>query len=158
MSEAGGGFSVALADAEPEVRRTARAVLEGLGGVVIEVSNGETLEAIVTDFCVDLVVTGVPLAAATGVEVLRRCRRRGDRTPFVLMSPNVDEHLWCAIDLPLVTLVAAPAREDALVTALRSVRQRQREGRAPAPEAAQALSSEASAAASAAASGDDGRA
>jgi DNA-binding response OmpR family regulator len=110
-----------LAHGDDRVRDSARAILEGMGADVLELGGGAPLSALIDEREVDVVIAGDELG---GVDALYACRRRGGTTPFVILSRAIDEVLWCAIELRLVSLVSTPFVPDTLVAAVRAVRGR----------------------------------
>jgi DNA-binding NarL/FixJ family response regulator len=114
-------FRAALAHGDERVRDSARAVLQRMGAEVVEPAGVEPLAVLVDGVGVDVVVAADD-APIGGVDVLRACRRRGGTTPFVILSRAIDELLWCAIELRLVSLVSTPFQPDTLVAALRGFR------------------------------------
>jgi DNA-binding response OmpR family regulator len=112
-------FRAALAHRDDHVRGSAREVLDRMGADVIDVSNGAPLAALIAEHRVDVAIAGDELG---GVDVLRDCRRRGGTTPFVILSRAIDDVLWCAIHLKLVSLVSTPFVPDTLIAAIRAVR------------------------------------
>jgi DNA-binding response OmpR family regulator len=121
-------WRAALAHGDQRVRDSARAVLEAMGAEVLELAGGVPLSSAIDERGVDVVIAGDELG---GVDALYACRRRGGTTPFVILSRAIDDVLWCAIELRLVSLVSTPFVPDTLVAAVRAVR-----GRMGAPAAA----------------------
>lgn len=112
-------FRAALALGDEHVH-AARAVLEGMGAEIVELHGGALGALLGGDGAdLDLVIASDEHG---GVDALRDCRRRGGTIPFVILAPAIDELLWCAIELRLVSLVSTPCAPETLVAAVRSVR------------------------------------
>ena len=111
-------FRAALALGD-EHAHGARAVLEGMGAEIVELHAGARLGALLGGAGVDLVIASDEHG---GVDALRDCRRRGGTIPFVILARAIDDLLWCAIELRLVSLVSTPCSPETLVAAVRSVR------------------------------------
>jgi CheY-like chemotaxis protein len=112
-------FRVALADDDPQVRQSARRVLEELGADVEEAPDGTGLRALVAQpGRVDLVVTDVAMPGATGLAVLAELRARGDQTPAVVVTGDIDIATSPALELGHVVTVAKPFTSAALKRAI----------------------------------------
>ena len=75
-----------VVDDDPTIRRGLRRVL-GLSGFAVEaVDEGEAALALLGDGGVDAVVLDVSMPGMSGVDVVRRLRRRGDEVPVLMLS------------------------------------------------------------------------
>jgi DNA-binding NarL/FixJ family response regulator len=94
MSEAQ-GLRLALADDQALVRKGLRALLEGLGGLVvaIEAEDGAALLAALQQTRVDVIVSDIRMPRHSGIEVVRSLRARGDYTPAILLTTFDDPGL-----------------------------------------------------------------
>jgi CheY-like chemotaxis protein len=112
-------FRVALADDDPQVRQSARRILEELGADVEEAIDGAGLRDLVAQpGRVDLVVTDVAMPGATGLAVLAELRARGDTTPAVVVTGDIDTATSPALELGHVVAVAKPFTSAALKRAI----------------------------------------
>jgi len=89
-------------------------LLVAMGAAVIEVGNGDELFSVLEREQVDVVVTDVRMSGTSGLDVLRRRRASGDRTPFVLMSGSVAGLDQRVSGCDAVVLLEKPFTEDAL--------------------------------------------
>ncbi len=87
-----GTISVAIVDDHPVVRAGIRAVLGGAPdlSVVAEGASGADALRLVADLRPDVLVLDVNLPDMDGLEVTRRLRGRGDRTPIVILTVHND--------------------------------------------------------------------
>jgi two-component system response regulator PrrA len=75
-----------VVDDDPAIRRGLRRAL-GLSGFAVEaVDDGEAALALLADGGVDAVVLDVSMPGLSGVDVVRRLRRRGDEVPVLMLS------------------------------------------------------------------------
>jgi DNA-binding NarL/FixJ family response regulator len=85
---------IALADDQALVRAGLRALLERLGIVVaLEADDGDALLAALATQAVDVVLSDIRMPGVDGIELLRRLRARGDRTPVLLLTTFDDSDL-----------------------------------------------------------------
>jgi CheY-like chemotaxis protein len=105
---------VAVAEDYLPLRLCVCEILLAIGATLVEVTDAHELWSALETQCFDLVVTDVRMRGTSGVDVLRRLRAAGDRTPFVVMSGAL-----CAIArdvgaLDAVVLLEKPFNEDGL--------------------------------------------
>jgi CheY-like chemotaxis protein len=105
---------VAVAEDYLPLRLCVCEILLAIGATLVEVTDAHELWSALERQCFDLVVTDVRMRGTSGVDVLRRLRAAGDRTPFVVMSGAL-----CAIArdvgaLDAVVLLEKPFNEDGL--------------------------------------------
>ena len=75
-----------VVDDDPAIRRGLRRAL-GLSGFAVEaVDEGEAALGLLADGGVDAVVLDVSMPGMSGVDVVRRLRRRGDEVPVLMLS------------------------------------------------------------------------
>jgi two-component system response regulator PrrA len=75
-----------VVDDDPAIRRGLRRAL-GLSGFAVEaVDDGEAALALLADGGVDAVVLDVSMPGMSGVDVVRRLRRRGEEVPVLMLS------------------------------------------------------------------------
>ncbi|HEU5332304.1 MAG TPA: response regulator transcription factor [Actinocrinis sp.] len=75
-----------VVDDDPAIRRGLRRAL-GLSGFAVEaVEDGEAALGVLADGGVDAVVLDVSMPGMSGVDVVRRLRRRGDEVPVLMLS------------------------------------------------------------------------
>lgn len=75
-----------VVDDDPAIRRGLRRAL-GLSGFAVEaVDDGEAALGLLADGGVDAVVLDVSMPGMSGVDVVRRLRRRGDEVPVLMLS------------------------------------------------------------------------
>jgi DNA-binding NarL/FixJ family response regulator len=86
---------IALADDQALVRHGLHALLEGLGRikVIVDAEDGEQLFAALQHQQVDVILADIRMPKCSGVEVVRRLRARGDRTPAILLTTFDDPAL-----------------------------------------------------------------
>ncbi len=84
----GMGWTIAIADPSPVMRRWLQMVVAPLGGTVIEASDGVELLDIVGEYGpLDVVVANRVLPILSGEQVLTMMRTAGDETPYILIAP-----------------------------------------------------------------------
>ncbi|HTJ47316.1 MAG TPA: response regulator [Kofleriaceae bacterium] len=112
------GPCVALAEDDPEFRIILSEILLVRGYDVKEAADGIELWRWIERGGVDLVITDLLMPRRRGDEVLRHCRARGDTTPFIVMTTQID---WARrlAGLPAVQIVAKPFTLDVMLTAIR---------------------------------------
>ena len=93
-------------------------LLSTMGVTVIECGDGNELWQRLEEQRVDLVITDIRMGGASGVDVLRRRRASGDRTPFVLMSGAMAGVGEKVAGCEPVVLLEKPFTEDTLRAAL----------------------------------------
>lgn len=93
----GAALRVALADDQALVLSGLRALLRDLGiEIGVEASDGGALLAQLEHTRVDVVVSDIRMPVATGIDVVRTMRARGDRTPVLLLTTFDDSALLLA--------------------------------------------------------------
>ncbi len=90
----GASIRVALADDQALVRAGLRALLQGLGIVVVfEADDGQALLDGLATQPVDVVLSDIRMPGVDGIEALRLLRARGDATPLLLLTTFDDSDL-----------------------------------------------------------------
>jgi len=90
----GAAIRVALADDQALVRAGLRALLQGLGIVVVfEADDGQALLDRLLEQTVDVVLSDIRMPGIDGIEALRLLRERGDTTPLLLLTTFDDSDL-----------------------------------------------------------------
>ncbi|MBD9370758.1 response regulator transcription factor [Xanthomonas sp. XNM01] len=90
----GVAIRVALADDQALVRAGLRALLQGLGIVVVfEADDGQALLDRLLEQPVDVVLSDIRMPGIDGIEALRLLRERGDATPLLLLTTFDDSDL-----------------------------------------------------------------
>jgi DNA-binding NarL/FixJ family response regulator len=88
---------VALADDQALVLSGLRALLRDLGiEIAVEAADGGALLAQLETTRVDVVVSDIRMPVASGIDVVRALRARGDRTPVLLLTTFDDSALLLA--------------------------------------------------------------
>lgn len=88
---------IALADDQALVLSGLRALLRDLGvDIAIEATDGNDLLAQLEATRVDVVVSDIRMPVATGIDVVKGLRMRGDRTPVLLLTTFDDSELLLA--------------------------------------------------------------
>lgn len=77
---------ILIVDDEPGIADALAMVLTEEGHTVLTARHGAEAVAMLTRGSVDLIVTDVMMPEIDGLTLVRHLRRRGDRTPVVLMS------------------------------------------------------------------------
>jgi two-component system response regulator AtoC len=77
---------ILVVDDEPSIASALAIVLIDEGHTVHTAQNGAEAVALLTRRPVDLIVSDVMMPMIDGLTLVRHLRRRGDRTPVVLMS------------------------------------------------------------------------
>ena len=100
---------VAIADDEASVRTVVKRVLRAFGAEVAEAADGAGLRALVGDgHRFDLVITDLRMPRWTGASVLHEMRARGDTTPAILLTGDVDAAQAVAAHLAPITVLPKP--------------------------------------------------
>jgi DNA-binding NarL/FixJ family response regulator len=88
---------VALADDQDLVREGLHALLEGLGAkvVLLATDGAEVLERIEATPA-DVILSDIRMPGIDGISMVRELRRRGDRTPVVMLTSFEDSDLLLA--------------------------------------------------------------
>jgi len=88
---------VALAEDQDLVREALRALLERLGfeAVLLAADGAELLERI-GETSADVIVSDIRMPGLDGISMVRELRRRGDRTPVVMLTTFEDSDLLLA--------------------------------------------------------------
>ena len=86
---------VALADDQALVRKGLTALLGGLGGleVAFEAEDGGRMLELLPGTPVDVVLSDIRMPGVDGIELIRRLRASGDRTPVILLTTFDDSEL-----------------------------------------------------------------
>jgi len=106
---------VLVVDDEPAIRETVATLLEEEGYRVRRARDGvEALSTLAGDR-IDVILADINMPRLDGTALVRKLRRRGNRTPIVLMSA-----IYADVDLPGVRFVPKPFAIDRLLGAVTS--------------------------------------
>lgn len=104
--------AILVVDDEPNIASALAIVLIDEGHTVLTAANGAEAVALLTRQRVDLIVSDIMMPMVDGLTLVRHLRRRGDRTPVVLMSAAPGR----VAPIPGVRLVAKPFDLDEMLT------------------------------------------
>jgi DNA-binding NtrC family response regulator len=127
-----------IVDDEPNIRLTARAVLEADGYQVVEAGDGEEAVERLRREPVDLILLDLRMPLLGGLETLRHLREVGDDTPVVVVTAHggVSDAV-AAMKLGAVDFVEKPMTPEALRGVVsEAVGRRSASAAGPAPAAA----------------------
>ncbi|MCC6791637.1 MAG: response regulator [Thermomicrobiales bacterium] len=96
--------AILVVDDEPSIASALAIVFSDEGHVVHTARDGAEAVALLTRQSVDLIVSDVMMPTIDGLTLVRHLRRRGDRTPVVLMSAAPSR----VAPIPGVRLVSKP--------------------------------------------------
>ncbi len=115
-------MKVVIADDEALVRFSIRSMLDELGlplTIVAEAANGEELERAVETHRPDLALVDVRMPGATGLEAIRRSRKNGAKTRWLILTSHAEfDYASEAIQLGVAGYLLKPAGPEQLKTAL----------------------------------------
>ena len=110
---------ILVVDDNPQVRTTARILLEAAGFEVIEVESGEAaLEALRSEH-VEAVLTDIFMPHTDGIELIHTLHRETPNLPIVAMSGGGKDVLSVAHHLGAAVIVEKPLTQRKLVGAIR---------------------------------------
>ena len=110
---------ILVVDDNPQVRTTARILLEAAGYQVIEAESGEAaLEALSTER-VDAVLTDIFMPHTDGIELIHTLHRESPNLPIIAMSGGGKDVLSVAHILGAAVIVEKPLTQRKLVGAIR---------------------------------------
>jgi CheY-like chemotaxis protein len=112
---------VLVVDDEADIRATVSAMLETEGYHVEEAANGADALQAVEMRRPDLILLDMRMPVLDGWGFAAELRRRGHRTPIVVMTAARDAARWAA-DIAATAFVAKPFGFDDLITALERAR------------------------------------
>ena len=105
---------VLVVDDEPGIRATVSAMLEIEGYAVAEAMNGAEALASVESDPPDLILLDMRMPVLDGWGFAAEMRRRGHRTPIVVMTAARDAALWAA-EITATAFIAKPFGYDELI-------------------------------------------
>jgi CheY-like chemotaxis protein len=108
---------VLVVDDEPHIRATVSAMLETEGYAVDEAANGADALHAVEQRAPDVILLDMRMPVLDGWGFARELRRRGHRTPIVVMTAARDAARWAG-EVAAATFVAKPFGLDDLITAV----------------------------------------
>lgn len=115
-----GGPPILVVDDEPSLRRMLRTSLTAQGYRVLEAGTGRGAIEALGD-APDLMLLDLGLPDMDGLEVIRRVRATGDRTPIVVLSSRGDERgKVAALDLGADDYVTKPFGMGELIARIRT--------------------------------------
>lgn len=116
-----GGVSVLVVDDEPPIRRLLRTSLGAQDFEVFEAPDAATAFTLVAAERPEVVLLDLTLPDLDGIEVIRRLRGNGDRTPIIVLSSRGDEKGKVeALDLGADDYVTKPFGMSELVARIRT--------------------------------------
>ena len=111
---------VLVVDDEPDIRATVSAMLEIEGYAVAEAANGADALHAVEEHVPDVILLDMRMPVLDGWGFAAELRRRGHRTPIVVMTAARDAAHWAA-EIAAAAFVSKPFGFDDLVTAVEQV-------------------------------------
>jgi CheY-like chemotaxis protein len=108
---------ILIVDDEPHIRATVSAMLQTEGYAVDEAANGADALHAVEHRAPDVILLDMRMPVLDGWGFARELRRRGHRTPIVVMTAARDAARW-AREIAAETFVAKPFGFDDLLTAV----------------------------------------
>lgn len=112
---------VLVIDDEPDIRATVSAMLEIEGYDVDEAANGADALHAIEAHPPDLILLDMRMPVLDGWGFASELRRRGHRTPIVVMTAARDAAHWAA-EVAAAAFVAKPFGLDDLITAVERAR------------------------------------
>lgn len=111
---------ILVVDDEPDIRATVAAMLEAEGHRVAEAANGADALAAIEKYAPDLILLDMRMPVLDGWGFAAEMRRRGHRTPIVVMTAARDAAHW-ASEISASAYVSKPFGFDDLITAVEQV-------------------------------------
>jgi CheY-like chemotaxis protein len=111
---------VLVVDDEPDIRATVSAMLEIEGYEVAEAANGADALRQLEEHQPDVILLDMRMPILDGWGFAAELRRRGHRTPIVVMTAARDAAHWAA-EIAAAAFVAKPFGYDDLIAAVESV-------------------------------------
>ena len=108
---------ILIVDDEPHIRATVSAMLQTEGYAVDEAANGADALHAVEHRAPDVILLDMRMPVLDGWGFARELRRRGHRTPIVVMTAARDAARWAG-EIAAATFVAKPFGFDDLITAV----------------------------------------
>ena len=130
-------MNLLIADDEALVRYSIRSMIEELGLPlsVSEAANGDELERAVAVSRPDIAVVDVRMPGTSGLEAIRRARRNGARTRWLILTSHAEfDYASEAIQLGVAGYLLKPAGPEQLRSALAPLMEEIERGRAAANE------------------------
>ena len=112
---------ILIVDDEPDIRATVSAMLEIEGYDVDEATDGAAALAAIEQQIPDIILLDMRMPVLDGWGFAAELRRRGHRTPIVVMTAARDAARWAG-DIAASSFVAKPFGYDDLITAVESAR------------------------------------
>lgn len=112
---------VLVVDDEPDIRATVSAMLEIEGYGVTEAANGADALHRVEEHPPDVILLDMRMPVLDGWGFAAELRRRGHRTPIVVMTAARDAAHWAG-EIAAAAFVAKPFGFDDLISAVEEVR------------------------------------
>jgi CheY-like chemotaxis protein len=112
---------VLVVDDEPDIRATVSAMLEIEGYTVSEAANGADALHRVEEHRPDVILLDMRMPVLDGWGFAAELRRRGHRTPIVVMTAARDAAHWAA-EIAASAFVSKPFGFDDLIRAVEDVR------------------------------------
>ncbi len=112
---------ILIVDDEPDIRATVSAMLEIEGYDVDEATDGSAALAAIEQRIPDIILLDMRMPVLDGWGFAAELRRRGHRTPIVVMTAARDAARWAG-DIAASAFVAKPFGYDDLINAVESAR------------------------------------
>ena len=110
---------VLVVDDNPQVRTTARILLEAAGFQVVEAESGEAALEVLSSGDVEVVLTDIFMPHTDGIELIHTLHRDSPNLPVVAMSGAGKDVLAVARLLGAAVIVEKPLTQRKLVGAIR---------------------------------------
>lgn len=111
---------VLIVDDEPDIRATVAAMLEIEGYIVAEAANGAEALLAIEQRAPDVILLDMRMPVLDGWGFAAELRRRGHRTPIVVMTAARDAAHW-ASEIAAAAFVSKPFGFDDLIGAVEAV-------------------------------------
>ena len=107
---------ILVLDDDELIRQTVRTILEAEGYAVIEADNGRSVQKMLKDNLVDLLLTDILMPGWDGVETIREIRRRDRNLKIIAMSGSGANALYLkvATELGADEVLEKPFRREEL--------------------------------------------
>ncbi|CAN5249145.1 hypothetical protein BH23CHL9_BH23CHL9_00290 [soil metagenome] len=112
---------ILIVDDEPDIRATVSAMLEIEGYDVDEATDGAAALSAIEQRIPDIILLDMRMPVLDGWGFAAELRRRGHRTPIVVMTAARDAARWAG-DIAASAFVAKPFGYDDLINAVESAR------------------------------------
>jgi len=111
---------ILVVDDEPDIRATVAAMLEIEGYAVAEAANGADALHVIAERPPDLILLDMRMPVLDGWAFASELRRRGHKTPIVVMTAARDAASWAA-EIAAAAFISKPFGFDDLIGAVQQV-------------------------------------